>query len=287
VTATPTPDDDWSGGDRAARWLRQSAGLERQLAPVSDLLFAAAALQPGERVLDVGCGTGPTTRHAAVAVGSGGAVTGLDVAGGLLEAAASVPVDGDAAGIEWVEADAVSWTPPADGFDVVISRFGVMFFSDPAAAFANLAAATRPGGRLAVAVWAHRHHSPLFEVPLQAVLDVRRAHGLGEPAGLAPDGGPFSLGDVAATGALLVGAGWSDVDTREHDIDLLMAGGLDPEAAAAASTDFGPTRLALADLDADLEREAVAAVADRYGDHVDDHGRVVLAGRVIVVTARR
>ena len=283
----PPTDDAWGDGDRAARWLRQSEGLERQLAPVSDLLFDAAALRPGERVLDVGCGTGPTTRQAAELVGPTGAVTGLDIAAELLDAAASVPPDDGAAAIRWEHADAVEWTPPADAFDVVISRFGVMFFTDPATAFGHLATATADGGRLAMAVWARRDLSPLFEVPLQAVLEVRRSRGLADPESLPRDGGPFSLGDIDATRVLLDAAGWTAFEARVHDVDLLMGGGLDPVAAAATSTDFGPTRVALDGLGPELQAEAIDAVAHRYGDHLDDAGRVVLAGRVIVVTARR
>lgn len=283
---TPSDDEAWIG-ERADRWLRQADGLERQLSPVSALLFEAAALTPGERVLDVGCGTGPTTRQAADLVGPSGAVTGLDIAEGLLAAAAAHPAETDAAPIEWHVADAVEWTPTPDAFDVVLSRFGVMFFSDPVRGFANLAAATRTGGRLAAAVWSYRDMSPLFEVPLSAAMAVRRAHGLEDPDDLLRDGGPFSLGDIDSTTATLREAGWSSVEARVHDVDLVLGGGQDPVTAAAASTDFGATRLALADVDQLVLEEALAAIADRYHDHLDDEGRVVLAGRVIIITARR
>ena len=286
--AAPVPDDPaaWTG-ERVANWLRLSAGLERQLAPVSDVLFAAAALAPGERVLDVGCGTGPTTREAAGAVGPDGSVTGLDVSAGMLEAAASVPVPDGAAPITWTPGDAVTWDAPAAAFDAVISRFGVMFFSDPAAAFATLAGATAPGGRLAVAVWARRDESPLFEVPLAAALEVTRAHGVADPEGLEPDGGPFSLGDPAAVTALLERAGWSDVAVTPHRLALPFGGGLTPADAAATAAGFGPNRILFADLDDDVRAEAVARVAEVLGHHVDGDGHVVLDGRIFTITARR
>lgn len=284
-------DDAWAG-ERVARWLRQSEGLERQLAPVSEVLFAAAALQPGERVLDVGCGAGPTTRQAAGLVGPSGAVTGLDVSAEMLDAAASIaPADG-AAPIAWVVADAVTWSPPEAAFDVVLSRFGVMFFADPPAAFANLAAATRPGGRLVMAVWATRDESDLFAVPLHAALAARRAAGVGDTPSMPADGGPddegpFSLADGAAVRALLEGAGWTSVGAVPHRVALPFAGGLPPDAAARAAADFGPTRLALEGLDDDVRAAAVAAIGDAFAAHLDDAGHVVLDGRVVVLTATR
>lgn len=263
--------------ERVARWLRQSEGIERQLAPVSALLLSAASLQPGERVLDVGCGTGPTTRDAADAVGPDGRVTGLDISVDMVEAARSVSPDW----VDWIVADAVTWDAPEGEWDVVISRFGVMFFSEPAAAFGALARATVDGGRLAIVTWAHGSVQPVFQVPLQAALTVVDA----EPP--PPEAGPFSLHDPDAIAALLHGAGWSDASTVAHDLDLVLAGGLDPARAAVTSVDFGPTRIVLEGADDDTRQAAVDAVATALADHVDTDGRVVLGGRVLVTTARR
>ncbi len=286
VAAAADPAAAWTG-ERVANWLRMSAGLERQLAPVSEALFGTVALRAGERVLDVGCGVGPTTREAAVAVGPTGSVTGLDVSADMLAAAAAVDVPGDAAPITWTAADAVTWDAPEAAYDAVISRFGVMFFNDPPAAFATLARATRPGGRLAVAVWAHRDESGVFAVPLAAALEVTRAHGLADPEGLDPCGGPFSLGDVAASTALLEGAGWTDVAATSHRLVLPFGGGLTPDEAAANTAGFGPNRMVFADLPDDVRAEAVAAVARALARHVDADGHVALGGHVIVLTATR
>ena len=272
------------------RWLRQVEGLERQFAQVSALLFDAARLQPGEAVLDVGCGTGTTTRMAASAVGSGGAVTGLDVSADMLEAAADDAAEAaadDAAGsegggtLEWLEADVVTWQPQRT-WDVVISRFGVMFFGDPAAAFATLARAMRPGGRLCVAVWSRRDLSPLFEVPLRAALEVLPATAL-PPV----DGGPFSLSDSAAVAHLLTRAGWSDVAIAEHTLLLPFLGGLKVAEAAVAALDFGPLRTVTADLaEADLPR-VVDAVRETLARHLDGGGLVQLRASVQIITTRR
>lgn len=282
-----TPTDDAWAGERVTRWVRLSAGLERQLEPVSDVLMAAAALAPGESVLDVGCGTGPTTRIAAATVGPDGSVTGVDVSSDMLDAAASADREPGAAPIDWVTADVVDWDPPADGFDVVLSRFGVMFFSDPVTAFTTLATATRRGGRLAIAAWDRRDASDLFGTPLQATLTVRRAHGLADPEGLTEDGGPFSLSDTEATATMLGAAGWSQTQATRHQIALRYGGGLAPADAAAAAADFGPTRLALTDLDDDVRAEALAAIEAIVAQHLDEDGHVVMGGSVIIYAATR
>jgi SAM-dependent methyltransferase len=194
--------------------------------------------------------------------------------------------------IEWVEADVVTWEPEADRFDAVISRFGVMFFSDPVAAFGHLARAARPGGRLAVATWQRRDSSPLFAVPLYASLEVVLAQRIGAATGdvdidgvvPADDQGPFSLHDPAAIRALLEQAGWSKVNVDQHLLPMPFAGGAPPDVAATAALDFGPTRLLLQDADDDLIDAAVKAIADAFSEHVDSHGHVVLAGAINVVT---
>lgn len=264
--------------ERVASWLRRAEGLERQLAPVSAVLFAAADLQPGERVLDVGCGSGPTTREAAAVVGTSGRVTGIDVSADMIEAAraASSP------SIEWIVADVATWEPPPTVWNVVISRFGVMFFDDPPAAFAALARATATGGRLAIATWSQRTDSPFFEVPLQAALGV-----LDDVTPPLPDAGPFSLHDGDAIAALLVGAGWAAPTTVTHDLELVVEGGSTVEEAAAGFLDVGPTRIVSEGRDDATRAAVVAAIADALRAHVDENGRVVLGGRVLVTTARR
>jgi SAM-dependent methyltransferase len=282
---TDEADDRWVG-ERVARWIRQSALLERQLAPVSEVLFERAALRRGERVLDVGCGTGPTTREAATRVGPSGSVTGIDVSAEMLEAAAGIAVEGPAAPLDWIAADVSTWSPPGPSYDVVLSRFGVMFFDDPPSAFGALASAALPGGRLAMAVWGHRDESELFAVPLTATLGVLAARGIAAPP-LPPDWGPFSLYDPAFTTALLEASGWTAVVVTEHRLALPFSGGLAPPEAAVAALDFGPTRLVASELDDDGRAAATAALEQVLAEHVDGAGHVVLDGLVRVVTARR
>ena len=275
---------EWSG-DRVARWLAQASELEHQLAPVSQALMAAAVLAPGERVLDVGCGTGPTTRQAASLLGPDGSVTGLDVAAEMLQVAARRPAAGGVAPIEWVCADAVDWAGPAAAYDVVLSRFGVMFFSDPPAAMRTLASVTRPGGRLALAVWGARDESPLFEVPYQAARAALRDLGVPLAESLPVESGPYSWHDAATVTDLLCDAGWDHVSVSSQRLALPAAGG-DPAGAARAAQDFGPTRLLLADHGEAERAAAVGAIEQALAGHTAADGSVVLDGTVRVITAR-
>jgi SAM-dependent methyltransferase len=276
--------DEWPG-DRAERWVRVADRLEHQLEPISDELFAAAGLRPGERVLDVGCGTGPTTRRAASLVGPQGSVTGLDIAPEMIAAARARPTAPDAAPIRWVEADAVTWDSGGEQFDAVISRCGVMFFSDPAAAFTTFARMTTDGGRLTAAVWAERSRSPLFDLPLSiAVAELGRA-GV-RPVVPAPDAGPYSLSDADAVRDLLTRSGWSDVSWEARPLRLAIGGGGSPTDAADGSLEFGPTRIVMVGVDEHLRRTVRDAVARVFADHVED-GEVVLDATPVIVSARR
>jgi len=215
--------EQWSG-ERVARWLRRAEGVERQLAPVSDVLFAAASLHAGERVLDVGCGTGPTTFLAAEAVGPTGAVVGVDISAEMLEAAASNVRDG-LAPIEWIEADAVTWDPPEATFDVVLSRFGVMFFSDPSAAFANIRRALRPSGRLAFVCWQAFEAQEWMRVPAEAA-GVRADWAGGGP-------NPFAFADRGMLARYLDEAGFVRVDIDSFRGPLVLGGATNVDDALA------------------------------------------------------
>jgi SAM-dependent methyltransferase len=259
--------------------------VEPQLAPASDALFAAAGLRPGERVLDVGCGTGPTTRRAAELVAPGGVVVGADVSEEMIVAASARPVADRSAPIDWVTADVGTWRSEVP-FDVVISRFGVMFFDDPEAAFANLAALTAPGGRLCVAVWAQREVTPFFEVPLQVVLGV--AERWDRPiAAPSPDAGPFSLGDPDAVTAMLTRAGWRDAEWSPRRLQLAVGGGRTPEEAADMALQLGPARMVSESLPPEALDDARAAMVAELTRHVGAAGHVVLDASIGIVTATR
>lgn len=269
-------------GERSRRWLGELAAREAQLLPVSHALFAAAGLGPGERVLDVGCGPGTTTEPAFRAVQPGGQVTGLDVSPEMISAARDRFAGAE---IDWLVADVITAELPEQAYDVVLSRFGLMFFSDPPAAFTRLVAATRPGGRLCAAVWRRRTESPFFSVPYEAVLADLRRHGA-EVVEPDPDGSSCSLGAVAPTTALLIAAGWSDVRWEARDDRLYAGGPVSVAEAAALAPEIGPVHALLEGRSDAERRSAVRALEEAFTPWFDGRG-VALPGGFWILTARR
>jgi SAM-dependent methyltransferase len=229
----------WSGAG-AKRWIEQQQVLDRALRPFSDRAFATAGAQPGERVLDVGCGCGATSLALAQQVGSAGSVVGLDVAQAMLERARE-----RAAGLgqlRFVCADAAQYAGDA-AFDLLFSRFGVMFFTDPLQAFARLQACLVPGGRMVFACWRARVDNPWGSEPMEAV---RRAWPEA-PQAIAETGpGPFAFADVEALGRLLVTAGFEAVRSEAFDAPVLFAED-DLEEAVAFAMMAGPAARMLVD----------------------------------------
>src|SRR5262245_44337915 len=142
----------WDGKE-GEYWATHQDRFDSTIAPHHARLMAAAAIAPGERVLDIGCGNGMTSRDAARAAGPTGGVLAADLSGPMLARAQQQAKDEGLGNIRFEQADAQVHPFEAGAFDVAMSRFGVMFFADPVAAFANIARALRSGGRLAMMVW--------------------------------------------------------------------------------------------------------------------------------------
>ncbi|MFW6205579.1 MAG: class I SAM-dependent methyltransferase, partial [Actinomycetota bacterium] len=195
----------WTG-EGAEFWHLCGDWWGEMFAPFGQAMFDAADLQPGERVLDVGCGFGTTTVEAAERVAPHGAAVGIDVAPQLLETARK-----RAAGIgniSWLQGDAQVHPFEPASYDVVISRFAAMLFDDPPTAFANLHRALRPGGRLSFVCWQDPTKVEWIAVAIAAAVPVvGRPPDLGEPG--AP--GPFAFGDGERARKLVSAGGFSDV----------------------------------------------------------------------------
>jgi len=213
--------ENWTGG--AAAWLDNDAVFDLLFAPVTDVLLEAGELRPGDRLLEIGCGSGAILEHA---VRHGARAVGIDISPGMVEAARRrVPearvVVGDAQVVELADAGGLA------AYDVIASRFGVMFFADPVAAFGNLRAAADPRrGVLVFACWGPREANPMFSLGTGPLL--RRLDALADDEPLmSPDGpGPTSLSDPAHVRSILTMAGWTSVGVEpiEFACDYGFAG---------------------------------------------------------------
>jgi SAM-dependent methyltransferase len=266
----------WDGAD-GDRWVRQADRYDAAIMDYREELLRAAAVQPGESVLDVGCGCGWSTIAIARAA-DGGRVVGVDLSGGMLDVARTRAAEAGLA-IELEQADAQVHPFETDAFDVAISSFGVMFFADVEAAFANLGRAVRPGGRVAFVAWA-----PMDRNEWQTA--VRAALAMGRDLPAPPPGapGPFAFGDPARAVAALEAAGFEDVDVREVACPFRV--GADPAEAWEFLRHTGP----VVGLTESLDDETRAAAFDQLhaelrGRHDDDG--VTFGSVAWMVTARK
>ena len=194
----------WNGpGGR--RWADRQAAQDILLRPVADILIDRAKPEAGERVIDVGCGSGATSIAFAQKVGPSGHVFGIDVSGPMLDRArASAPKE---LPVDFALADATVYPFDPASFDLLASRFGVMFFADPALSFSNMRRALRPSGRLAFACWREPRENPLFMAPLQAVYK----HVPKLPQQGPEDPGPFAFASEARVRRILGEAGFTGI----------------------------------------------------------------------------
>ena len=239
-------------------------------------LRAAYGIGPGDEVVDIGCGTGLTTREAARAAAPG-RVLGVDVSERMLERARQVTAAERLDNARYELGDAQVHRFDAATFDVAISRFGTMFFTDPAAAFANIAAALRPNARLVLLVWQRRQDNEWARAIDAALGDAAQPP--------PPHGDPFSLGDADATARILEDAGFDGV--RFEDVHEPVLYGPDPDAALAFVRGFQATSAALASLSDGEAARTVERLREMLAAHHTHERGVVLESRSWLITAVR
>jgi SAM-dependent methyltransferase len=263
------------------KWVRFQALLDAQIRGIGERAMERGGIAPGERVLDVGCGCGDTTMELPRRVGAAGRVLGVDISAPMLARAAERIAAAGLPHARVLEADAQTHVFEAGAFDVLFSRFGVMFFSDPTAAFANLRAALRPGGRLAFACWQSLQQNPWLLVPLSAV-----AQHIALPPPPAPDApGPFALADADRVRVILTGAGFAQIAIEPHEHPLFVAGGAGLDGAVELLLEgVGPTSAALREADPALRPVVTAAVRAALAPYAEAGG-VRMPSAAWIVTA--
>ncbi len=213
----------WDGA-QGAFWAAEADRFDRSVARYDPPLLAAAAIRPADRVLDVGCGTGATTRAAARRAVSGSAI-GVDLSSAMLGVARRRAAEEGLTNVAFVHADAQVASLPG-GCDVAVSRTGAMFFAVPVAALANVRRALVPGGRLVLLVWQ-------VAAANEWITEIMTAFAAGRPVPSPPPGtpGPFALGDATRLGDVLDGAGYTSVTVDPLSEPLWL--GRDPDDAMA------------------------------------------------------
>ena len=277
MTTTNDFEIEYWNGVAGARWVRAQKRFDEMVQPLVRPLLTGDAVRSGMRVLDVGCGCGGSTLDLANLVGPSGSVTGIDVSRPMLGRARARAREGGLDNVRFLEADAQTAALPE--VDLVFSRLGVMFFSDPVAGFSNLRRALSPDGDLLAAVWADAPHNPWMTDPPAVVADVMGV------APTHPDGkGPFALSDPNEILQVLEAAGFAERRVEEHR-GMVRVGN-----DASDATDFslrGIGRVSAAAQDASPSALAAAEVAlhEHYTRLASDSG-VLADATVLYVRAR-
>jgi SAM-dependent methyltransferase len=264
----------WNGPSGRA-WVENQELLDQIYQPFEDLLVEIASAKPRNGVLDVGCGAGATT--VAIARGIGGAAVGVDISEPLV-AAASARAEREHAPAAFICANAQTYPFQPAAFDLIVSRFGIMFFDDPVAAFDNLRRAVRDGGELRVIPWRSAEENPFMTTaeraaaPLMPNLPPRRPNAPGQ----------FALADDRRMHAILDAGGWSAIDIRPLDVACTMP----VTELSRYMTRLGPVGQALQDVDAETRAKVTETVVAAFAPFVR-HDEVRFTAACWMVAARR
>jgi ubiquinone/menaquinone biosynthesis C-methylase UbiE len=262
VNATFRTDDEqaklWNGSAGCA-WVEAQEMLDRTLMPLEELLVTEVRANGATRVLDVGCGTGSTTRAAALVLGAQGASVGIDISGPMI-ASARARADQERSSATFICADAQTHAFGSMRFDLIMSRFGMMFFADPVQACANLRSATSDGGRLRSVVWRSPAENPFMTTAERAAgallpnLAPRRANAQGQ----------FGFADAQRVQRILEQSGWDEIDIRPIDVSC----SLPEQELGRYGTRFGPVGVALREADPQTRAQVAAAVRAAFDPYV-------------------
>jgi ubiquinone/menaquinone biosynthesis C-methylase UbiE len=265
------------------RWVHFKDLLDAQLHPLGLAVIDRAAPASGSRVLDVGCGCGDTSLELARRVGEAGHVVGADISAPMLARAREVACEAGLTNVAFEEADCQIHDFGAGVFDRVVSRFGVMFFADPVAAFTNLRTATAPSGEMVFICWQAPHNNPWMMVPMMAAMQHITMDAPPNPQ--AP--GPFAFANADRVRGILTDAGWSDIVIDDHRCTLNVGGSsISLEEAADFMLHLGPTARALIGQEDDVRSRVAEAVREALRPFHGASG-LEMDGACWLVTARK
>ncbi len=266
---------DWNGAV-GEKWAADQERTDQLIKAFGDKVVEVARAAAGESVIDIGCGCGATSLDMANAVGHAGRVVGVDVSAPMLAVARRRAVG--MPHLTFVEADA-SQAELTGPYDVLVSRFGVMFFDDPTAAFAHMRQALAPGGRLAFVCWRTAAENPWAALPAQTA---RKAAGIDAPAADPHAPGPFAFGDGDRLRAILSESGFERIAIEPFEAPMQI--GSSPRSAAEGAVRIGPASRVARDAPEKLPA-IIDAIEAALTPHAAEDGAVSLPGQVWIVTA--
>jgi len=269
---------EWNGA-MGQLWAEMQNAIDTIIVPFGEAALRAAAPQPGERVIDIGCGCGDTSLTIARMVGKHGAVLGVDVSHPMLEVARAHGAKAEQSHLAFRQADASDADLPK-GNDLLFSRFGVMFFSAPAAAFRHMRGSLRPGGRCVFVCWRAPRDNPWAMAPLSAA---RAAMGVTPPPADPNAPGPFAFADDGRLRDILADAGFANIEFTRFDAPVPI--GETARDAAEYATRIGPTSRFLREVGVEHRQAILAAVEAAFTAVAAPDGRVVLNGSTWIVLA--
>jgi SAM-dependent methyltransferase len=272
---------DWAAA-RGEKWLAQLSGMEGMLAPVDEPLIRALQLKMPFRIAEVGCGGGGTTLEIVRRAPTGSVVHGFDISPALIEVARR-RADPAQRAIAFETADMATAAPPQRTYDRLVSRFGIMFFDDAPAAFANLASWLAPGGRFAFAAWGPTADNPWMTSVRDAAAEVVE---IPSPDPEAP--GAFRYAEADKLLTLLARAGFGELEARDWRGAIPLGGGLPPaEAATFALATFASFGELLVKAGDEALHQARQSLTVRFARHRQDSGVVRMDARVHIFTGAR
>ena len=269
---------EWNGAT-GQQWVEKQREVDAIIVPFGEAALEAAAPQSGERVIDVGCGCGDTSIAIARIVGERGTVLGVDVSRPMLAVARSQGEQARSRNLAFLEADASVARLPTQ-VDLLFSRFGVMFFSQPSPAFSHLRRSLRPGGRCAFVCWRAPRDNPWAMAPLSAA---REAMNVAPPQTDPNAPGPFAFADDNRLRAIMADAGFVDATVRRFDVSLLL--GASPRDAAERSMRIGAASRFVREVGVDHLSTILVAVERALAQLAEPDGEVRLNGSSWIVSA--